>query len=75
MTRINLELTPEEIKVLTSLAADQLFRREFIDPKMPGYKPNTGELAMGKALLERLRALSSERQPAAVRGQGQRRAV
>jgi hypothetical protein len=44
--------------LLTNLAADQLFRREFIDPKMPGYKFNPGELSLGKKLVERLRQIT-----------------
>ena len=60
MARINLALTSDELELLASLASDQLFRREFIDPKMPGYKPKEGELARGKALLEKLRELASE---------------
>jgi len=43
---------------LTNLAADQLFRREFIDPKMPGYKFNPAELSLGKKLVERLRVIT-----------------
>jgi hypothetical protein len=71
-SRIAIEVTAEELKLLTSLAADQLFRREFIDPKMPGFKSNTAEVTMGKALLERLRALNSDAQP---NPRSQRRAV
>ncbi len=54
---INLKLTPEELELLASLASDQLFRREFIDPKMPGYKSNFEEVKLGKALVARLRAI------------------
>ena len=56
MTLINIKFTISELELLTSLAADQLFRREFIDPKMPGHKPNSGEIVTGKALVARLRA-------------------
>jgi hypothetical protein len=49
------KLTDQELELLTSLAADQLFRREFIDPKMPGYRCNPAELNVGKKLVERLR--------------------
>jgi hypothetical protein len=49
-----LKLTMTELQLLTTLAADQLFRREFIDPKMPGYKSNTDELNLGKALVRRM---------------------
>ena len=57
MTLINLKLTTKELELLTTLASDQLFRREFIDPKMPGYKSNSAEMSLGKALIARLRSL------------------
>jgi hypothetical protein len=46
--------------LVTSLLSDQLFRREFIDPKMPGYKGDPAELAMGKDLVLRLKTLARE---------------
>jgi hypothetical protein len=55
MSLITFKLTDQELKLLTALASDQLFRREFIDPKIPGYKQNPGELNMAKKLVERLR--------------------
>jgi hypothetical protein len=58
MPLITLKLTDQELGLLTNLAADQLFRREFIDPKMPGYKFNPGELSLGKKLVERLRQIT-----------------
>jgi hypothetical protein len=58
MRMISVKLTEQELKLLTGLASDQLFRREFIDPKMPGYKFNPGELSLGKRLVERLRVAS-----------------
>jgi len=64
MKQINLKLTYQELELLTSLAADQLFRREFIDPKMPGYRSKFGELGLAKKIVARLRALSD---PASVR--------
>ncbi len=57
MKLITLKLTIEELELLTSLASDQLFRREFIDPKIPGYKSNSGDVRLGKALVERLRVI------------------
>jgi hypothetical protein len=54
---ITLKITPRELDLLTALAADQLFRREFIDPKMPGHRPDGGEIALGKALVARLRLI------------------
>jgi len=44
--------------LLTTLASDQLFRREFIDPRLPGYKFNPVELDLGKKLVERLRVMT-----------------
>jgi hypothetical protein len=58
MAVIVLKLTDQEVKLLARLAADQLFRSEFIDPKMPGYKPNPAELSLGKKLVERLRSVA-----------------
>jgi hypothetical protein len=58
MALITVKLTEQELGLLTSLASDQLFRREFIDPKMPGNKFNPAELSLGKKLLERLRVVA-----------------
>jgi hypothetical protein len=55
MTLITVKLTARELELLTSLASDQLFRREFIDPKMPGYRSNPEDVSLGKRLVERLR--------------------
>jgi hypothetical protein len=55
MKTVTLKLTMEELNLLTTLVADQLFRKEFIDPKMPGYKCNVDDLKLGKALVSRLR--------------------
>jgi hypothetical protein len=49
------KFTAAELKLLTALASDQLFRREFIDPKIPGYQSNFAELGLGKKLVERLK--------------------
>ena len=58
MTAISVKLTTREVELLTALASDQLFRREFIDPKLPGHRSNPGELSMGKELIERLRGMA-----------------
>ena len=58
MQRITVKLTSQELGLLTTLASDQLFRREFIDPRMPGYKFNPAELSLGKKLVERLRLVA-----------------
>lgn len=57
MTLITVKLTTRELELLTTLASDQLFRREFIDPRMPGYKSNSAEMSLGKALVARLRSI------------------
>ncbi len=64
MTPISVKLKPAELELLIALAADQLFRREFIDPKMPGHKANQGEVSRGKELIGRLKAILD---PAAAR--------
>jgi hypothetical protein len=58
MTTITVKLTAKELQTLISLASDQLFRREFIDPRMPGHKSNPAELSLGKKLVERLRSMA-----------------
>lgn len=60
MTQITVKLTAQELELLSSLASDQLFRREFIDPRLPGYKSNPAEVSIGKKLVERLRAMTDQ---------------
>lgn len=69
MTHITVKLTARELELLTALAADQLFRREFIDPRLPGYRSNPADLSLGKKLLERLRLMTdrAKRMPVARR--------
>ena len=55
MKRINFPVTIEELRLLASLASDQLFRRQFIDPRMPGYKGSPEEVGVGKELVERMK--------------------
>jgi hypothetical protein len=55
---VTVKFSTKELEVLCSLASDQLFRREFIDPRLPGYQTNASELGMGKKLLERLRLVT-----------------
>ena len=38
--KVRLQLTVEQVKAVTTLLEDQVFRVKFIDPKMPGYKKN-----------------------------------
>lgn len=63
-TMITLKISSAELELLTSLASDQLFRREFIDPKMPGHKNNAEETVLGKALVARLRTVLGHGSPA-----------
>jgi hypothetical protein len=58
MAMITVKLTEQELGLLTTLASDQLFRREFIDPKMPGNKFNPADISLGKKLIERLRLVA-----------------
>lgn len=67
MTSFNLKLTDTELRLLTVLAADQLFRREFIDSRMPGYRPDNAEMLLGKKLVERLRTVADGGYAAKVR--------
>jgi hypothetical protein len=60
MKRINFTVTVEELRLLASLASDQLFRRQFIDPRMPGYKGSPEEVHLGKALVGRMRLVIDE---------------
>ena len=57
MTLITVKLTIKELELITMLASDQLFRKEYIDPKLPGYKSNPAELNLGKVLVTRFRSL------------------
>jgi hypothetical protein len=72
MTRVTMKLTAREVELLSSLASDQLFRREFIDSRMPGHKSNPTELSLGKKLIERLRVMAERAQgvPLSVRDGG-----
>ncbi len=58
MTTFTVKLTAKELELLSSLASDQLFRREFIDPRIPGYKSNPADLTLGKQLVERFRVIT-----------------
>ncbi len=60
MKHIKIEVTLEELLLVTTLLSDQLFRREFIDPKMPGYKGDPAELAMGKELVLRFKSVARD---------------
>jgi hypothetical protein len=72
MKNIRIELTLEELLLVSTLLSDQLFRREFIDPKMPGYKGDPAELAMGKELVLRLKSMAREASGSAFAGASKR---
>jgi hypothetical protein len=55
LTLITLKFTLTELQILTGLAADQLFRKEFIDSRLPGFTSNAPELNVGKQLIQRMR--------------------
>jgi len=57
MQSVTLSLTVAELRLLATLASDQLFRREFIDPRMPGFKADPAEVGIGKALVVRFRLM------------------
>ena len=57
MTLIAVKFTARELELLGSLVSDQLFRREFIDSRLPGYKSNPTDLSVGRKLVERLRLM------------------
>ena len=60
MKKLTLEFTVEELSALTDMASNQLFRKQFIDPKMPGYRPNSEEMKLGKTLVARLQTMVDE---------------
>ena len=56
MKLVTLKLTTERTGVVNhSGMRISSFAREFIDPKMPGYKSNADEMSLGKTLIGRLR--------------------
>lgn len=57
MAFITIKLTTRELEQLTTLASAELFRREFIDRRLPGHEPDSTEMSAGKTLVARLRAL------------------
>ena len=58
MKRVTVAFTPEELSLLSSLASEELFRREFIDRRLPGHEANPAQLSLGKQIVERLRLLT-----------------
>ena len=60
---MTLKLTLEELRLLAAMASDQLFRKEFIDPKMPGCRLNSGDINLAKSLVGRLRLMVDQGSP------------
>jgi hypothetical protein len=54
LTLITLRFTVAELEILLRLATDQLFRKEFIDSRLPGCRPDVAELKVGKQLVQRI---------------------
>jgi hypothetical protein len=57
MRTLTVKLTTTELELLAALAADQLFRKEFIDSRIPGHVSSAADISMGKALVSRFRLL------------------
>jgi hypothetical protein len=55
MTFLTVNFSARDLELLTTLASDQLFRRELCDSRLPGAQSNPAELDFGKRLVERLR--------------------
>jgi hypothetical protein len=55
---LTVKLTEKELELLCGLASNQLFRREYIDARLPGFESNPAELSLGKQIVERLRLLT-----------------
>jgi len=70
---ITLRISASDLELLTTLASDQLFRKEFIDHRVPGSRTNSADIQQAKALIARLR-LAQERgvngRPTTVRSAG-----
>jgi hypothetical protein len=67
MAVITLRFTATELDILLRLAADQLFRKEFIDSRLPGCQSDSAELTVGKQLVQRMRlaaGMKEHRKPA-----------
>lgn len=72
--KVSIELTTEDLRILLSLASDALFRQQFIDTRMPGFRQDTECLQYSKDLVEQLRKILHEhRGDAPERKPGRRR--
>ena len=53
--KLSLELTIQELEVLLPLASDQLFRKQFIDTRFPGFEKHIPEIQSAKAVISRIK--------------------
>src|SRR5437588_595240 len=61
MKSVTLKLTLEELRMLATLASEQVFRRQFIDTRMPGHKRNSDQMKLHGKTLAASHQLSPER--------------
>ncbi len=52
MKKISVQFTLEELQAAVTLAANQMFRVKYIDPKMPGYVSKPEELEAYRSALQ-----------------------
>ena len=63
--KIRLELSLQELRAVTTLIEDQLFRVRFIDPKIPGHKNDPEQLRAAESALANLKErLQTKKTPA-----------
>jgi hypothetical protein len=63
--KVRLQLTVEQVKAVTTLLEDQVFRVKFIDPKMPGYKKNPEQVLAAESALAILKESVKSSTPSA----------
>jgi hypothetical protein len=62
MSKITVQLTPEELQALVTLTENQFFRIKYLDPKMPGYKGRPKEVEAAQSAVHILQtALRKEK--------------
>ena len=60
MPSIKLSLTVEQVKALFQIGQIQLFHMKFLNPKLPGYKAQPGELQAAESAVRVLEAALKE---------------
>jgi hypothetical protein len=56
MKKVTVQLTPEELQALVTLAENQFFRIKYIDPKMPGYKARPDQVQAAESAVQVLQS-------------------